>query len=101
MVTEAQVREALKKVVDPELHLDIVSLGLVYEVKVNDEGDVAVKMTLTTPFCPIAPEFQQNARNAAESVAGVKSATVEIVFDPPWDPATMASEEAKNQLGLW
>ena len=99
--TEPEVREALKAVIDPEINMDIVNLGLIYEVKISPEGDVAVKMTLTSPFCPVGPELRQKAEETVMAMSGVKSSGVEIVFTPPWDPVTMASDEAKDKLGIW
>jgi len=94
--------EALKRVEDPEIHQDIVGLGLVYGVIIDDGGKkVTVKMTLTTPYCPYAPQLVEQARMAAGSVPGVEAVEVDMVWDPPWDPRTMASEEVKDILGLW
>jgi len=101
MATEEEVREALKTVEDPEIHIDVINLGLIYGVKVSEAGDVEIKMTLTSPFCPVGPEMVASAEEAASSVPGVKSAKVEIVFAPPWDPVKMASDEAKDKLGIW
>ena len=103
MVTAEQVREALKDVEDPELMMGILDLGLVYEVVCEGaEGqDVTVTMTLTSPMCPVGPMFKQSVLSKVESLEGVKNATVDITFDPPWDPRTMASEDVKLALGIW
>ena len=103
MVTTEIVREALKEVEDPELNLGILELGLVYDVTCEgvDGSDVTVLMTLTSPMCPVGPMFKQAVQSKVESVEGVKNASVEITFSPPWDPRTMASEDVKLALGIW
>ena len=83
MVSEAEVRKALRQVKDPELNLDLVVLGLIYDLKI-DGGRVDVTMSLTSPMCPVAGELLTQAREAVESVPGVESAEVELTFNPPW-----------------
>jgi metal-sulfur cluster biosynthetic enzyme len=83
MPTEAEIRKALRKVKDPELNLDLVVLGLIYDIKI-DGGKVEVTMSLTSPMCPVAGELLNQAREAVESVPGVESAEVELTFSPPW-----------------
>ena len=102
-VSEEQVREALKSIEDPELHLGIVDLGLIYGVDIHPqpEGDeVKLTMTFTSPFCPYGPQLKASVQRTMATLPGVKSATVNIVFTPPWDPREMASEECKIALGL-
>jgi metal-sulfur cluster biosynthetic enzyme len=103
MVTAEVVREALKEVEDPELGMGILDLGLVYDVvcEGSQGEDVTVTMTLTSPMCPVGPMFKQSVLSKVESVEGVKNANVEITFNPPWDPRTMASEDVKLALGIW
>jgi len=98
-----EVREALKEVEDPELHIGIVDLGLVYGIEVEgaQSEDVTVTMTLTSPMCPVGPMFKQAVQSKVESLEGVKNAKVDITFTPPWDPRAMASDDAKLQLGIW
>jgi FeS assembly SUF system protein len=91
---------ALKTVYDPEIPADIYELGLIYRVDVDDERNVAVDMTLTAPGCPVAGEMPVWVENAVASVPGVKSATVNMVFDPPWDQSRM-SDEARVALDMW
>ncbi|HEX8662659.1 MAG TPA: SUF system Fe-S cluster assembly protein [Beijerinckiaceae bacterium] len=91
---------ALKTVYDPEIPADIYELGLIYRVDVDDERNVAVDMTLTAPGCPVAGEMPVWVENAVAAVPGVKSATVNMVFDPPWDQSRM-SDEARVALDMW
>ena len=94
MITEQQVLEALKPIEDPELHLGIVELGLIYGSEINPqpEGDeVKLTMTFTSPFCPYCPQLKAAVQRTLTTLPGVKSSTVNIVFTPPWDPRTMAS----------
>jgi len=102
-LTEQQVLDAIKPIEDPELHLGIVDLGLIYHIAVNPspEGDeLKLRMTFTTPFCPYGPALKSQVHQAMTRLPGVKSAQVDIVFTPPWDPNTMASEDCKIALGL-
>jgi metal-sulfur cluster biosynthetic enzyme len=85
MVTQDQVRKALRKVKDPELNLDLVVLGLIYDVQI-DGGTVDVTMSLTSPACPVAGQILDQAREAVEQVEGVERANVELTFSPPWTP---------------
>ncbi len=103
MPTVEEVREALSTVEDPELHIGIIDLGLIYGVDIAgpDDSEVAVTMTLTSPMCPVGPMFKQAVESRVASMEGVKTTTVEITFTPPWDPRTMASDDAKVQLGIW
>ncbi|MGD9923622.1 MAG: SUF system Fe-S cluster assembly protein [Pseudorhodoplanes sp.] len=91
---------ALKTVYDPEIPADIYELGLIYKVDIKDDRAVNVDMTLTTPNCPAAAELPMMVENAVASVAGVGPVTVEIVWDPPWDPSRM-SDEARLVLNMW
>ena len=89
-----QLVEKLKTVFDPEIPVDIYELGLIYKVDVSDDKDVVIEMTLTAPGCPVAGEMPDWVRDAVMSIPEVKSCTVNLVFDPPWDPSRM-SDEAK------
>ena len=97
-VTEKDVRNALKRVKDPELHLDLVVLGLVYEVTVSD-ADVKAKISLTSPMCPVAGQIVEDAKKAIQGVEGVGNVEVELTFDPPWTPARI-SPLVRASLGL-
>jgi metal-sulfur cluster biosynthetic enzyme len=98
MVTEEQVMEALKECYDPEMGISIVDLGLIYDAK-TDGSNVHIKMTLTTPGCPMHSMIVQEARAKVEEVPGVKNVEIEMVWDPPWTPERL-SPEAKQKLGL-
>ena len=100
MPTEAQCRDALRPIQDPEIHLGILDLGLIYGVQSEPNGTVRVRMTLTSPACPVGPLLQAQVHAALLKLPGVKEAKVELVWDPPWDPRTMASDEIKMELGL-
>jgi metal-sulfur cluster biosynthetic enzyme len=98
--TPESVREALKGVVDPEIGIDIVNLGLIYNVDVRDK-DIKVEMTLTGPGCPVGPMLQSQVYGICASQPGAGNVTVDLVWTPPWDPRVMASDEAKDVLGIW
>lgn len=100
LVIEAQVIEALRMCFDPEIPVNIYELGLIYEIKVDPSGAVAIQMTLTSPNCPAAGTLPGEVREKARAIPGVTDAKVEVVFDPPWDQSRM-SEAAKLELGLW
>jgi metal-sulfur cluster biosynthetic enzyme len=85
-VTEDQVRRSLRGVKDPELNLNIVDLGLVYDITVDDAGVVEVKMTLTSPGCPSGPEIMSDVEQAVRGVDGVTDAQIELVWEPYWTP---------------
>lgn len=89
----------LKTIYDPEIPVDIYELGLIYDVFVNEDQDVKVLMTLTTPNCPVADSLPQEVKNKVQSLDEVNEAEVELTFDPPWTRDLM-SEEAKLELGF-
>lgn len=89
----------LKTIYDPEIPVDIYELGLIYDVFVNEDSDVKILMTLTTPNCPVAETLPAEVEEKVQSLDCVKSAAVEITFDPPWTQELM-SEEAKLELGM-
>jgi metal-sulfur cluster biosynthetic enzyme len=103
-ITEDQVREELKRVIDPELFVNIVDLGLIYTVDIQpgEEGkeNVNVEMTLTSPMCPAGPQLVANSRQVIESIEGVGAIDIKVVMDPPWGPDKM-TEDARDQLGIF
>jgi FeS assembly SUF system protein len=93
------VLDALREIFDPEIPVNIYDLGLIYGVDVSPEADVMVTMTLTTPHCPVAESMPAEVELRVSSVPGVRDAEVNLVWDPPWDPAKM-SDEARLELGM-
>lgn len=93
------VTEVIKTCYDPEIPVDIYTLGLIYEIKVDDNYNVEVEMTLTSPSCPVAETLPVEVEDKIKGIKDVKSAKVNIVFEPPWD-MSMMSEEARLELGL-
>ena len=98
MVTKDEVYEALHGCYDPEIPVNIVDLGLIYDVEIN-EDKVNVKMTLTAPGCGMGPMIASDAQSKILQLPGVSEANVDLVWDPPWDPSRI-SEEAKGKLGI-
>ena len=98
MVTMEEIISALKECYDPEIPVNVWDLGLIYDVSV-DEDKVHIKMTLTAPGCPMHRYISEEVKNKIQTVNGVKEATVEVVWDPPWNPDKM-SKEARAQLGV-
>ena len=98
LLGEKIVKE-LKQVFDPEIPVDVYELGLIYDVFINEDYEVKILMTLTTPNCPVAESLPLEVKNKIADIDGVKSAEVEMTFDPPWNRDLM-SEEAKLDLGF-
>ena len=97
--TEEKIVAMLKTVYDPEIPVNVYDLGLIYKIDVTDEGDVTIDMTLTAPNCPAADFIMEDVRQKIESIDGVRTATINLVFEPVWDK-DMMSEEAKLELGF-
>ena len=96
---EERIVDVLKTVYDPEIPVNIYDLGLIYKVDVKDSGDVELDMTFTAPSCPAADFILEDVRQKVDSLEGVKSATVNLVFEPAWDQSMM-TEEARVELGF-
>ncbi|MBE28026.1 MAG: SUF system Fe-S cluster assembly protein [Euryarchaeota archaeon] len=96
---EKEIIEAIRKVYDPEIPVNIYELGLIYKIDIQEKGHVEITMTLTSPFCPVAGSMPKEVAARASEVEGVKKANVELVFEPPWSMDLM-SEEAKLKLNL-
>ena len=94
------VKSSLKRVVDPEIGINIIDLGLVYEIDVNQENDVQVLMTLTAPNCPFGDMIMMETEFAVRSVKDVNLVRINLTFDPPWNPEIHVSDEAKYQMGI-
>ncbi|MDP3941093.1 MAG: metal-sulfur cluster assembly factor [bacterium] len=100
MITKEQVTEKLKTIIDPELNVNIVDLGLVYDIAINQEkGKIEVTMTLTTPGCPLSFVFEEWIPEAVKKIEGVKDVRMNLVWEPPWDPDKM-SDDAKELMGI-
>ena len=97
---EEQIVEALKTVFDPEIPVNIYELGLIYDLEIETEGQVKIKMTLTSPGCPVAGSLPGEVQTKVEGVPGVANADVELVWDPAWNPSMM-TEAARLQLGMF
>ncbi len=97
---EQGVIAALKNCYDPEILVNIYELGLIYDIKIDPEGAVAITMTLTAPNCPVAQSMPLDVQMKVEAVEGIKSAKVDVVFDPPWTPEKM-DDSAKLALNIW
>jgi FeS assembly SUF system protein len=99
IATEDEILESLRQIVDPEIGINIVDLGLVYETSIDDNGLVAITMTLTSPGCPLSGYIGTAVESAVTDLEGVKEVDVDIVWSPPWNPSMM-SEDAKLELGI-
>ena len=97
-LSKEKILDGLKSVTDPEMHINVVDLGLIYDVKI-DQGMVVVVMTLTSPACPVGPFILESIEETVKKMENVKGVNVEITWDPPWGPDKM-SEEAKLELGI-
>ena len=98
MVTKEEILEQLKQVSDPEIGMDVVNLGLVYDVEINGDR-VYIKMTMTAPTCPVTPWILSEAQRIVENMEGVEAADIELVWDQPWNPSMM-TDEAKEALNM-
>lgn len=103
-IAEDKIREALKGVVDPELFVNIIDLGLVYDIKIaeqaNGKANVAVEMTMTSPACPAGPQLLSQSQDAVRRLEGVGEVDVRLVMEPAWTPDRM-TEDARDQLGIF
>jgi metal-sulfur cluster biosynthetic enzyme len=99
-IDDQQVIEALRLVYDPELGVNIVDLGLVYGLDIDDRGNVEVIMTLTSMGCPLGPVIERDVKSVVSTIPGVQNARMTLTFTPPWDPSRM-TEDARLELGYW
>jgi FeS assembly SUF system protein len=95
-----RIVEVIKTCYDPEIPVDIYELGLIYEININEGNDVLIKMTLTSPACPVAETLPVEVEQKIKNIPDVNNAKVEITFEPPWEKEMM-SEEARMELGMW
>lgn len=101
MPEREELMTRLAEVKDPEINMSIVELGLVYDIEPDANGDVLVTMTLTSPGCPLGPVIRGEVYAKLKEFPAVKDVDVQIVWNPPWDPRTMASEDVRMALGIW
>ncbi|MEM2923772.1 MAG: PqqD family peptide modification chaperone [Candidatus Nitrosocaldus sp.] len=98
-VTEQQVLDALKQCMDPEIPLSVVDLGLIYGIDIDEENNIKIRMTMTTPGCPLHNTLVRDVKRALNKVEGIKDVSVEIVWDPPWTPERMSPEAREKVFG--
>jgi FeS assembly SUF system protein len=96
---ETEIVKVLKNIYDPEIPVNIYDLGLIYEINVDDDNNVRILMTLTTPNCPIIDQLLEEVEQKVKAIDGVRSINLKLTFDPPWDQS-MLSEEAKLEMGF-
>jgi FeS assembly SUF system protein len=96
---ETNIVQILKSIYDPEIPVNIYDLGLIYDINIDDDKNAEIVMTLTAPNCPIADEILINVKESVNTLEGIKTTDVKLVFDPPWDQSMM-TEEAKLELGM-
>jgi len=96
-----KIRDEVSTVMDPDLGLSLTDLGLIYEINLDENNNVSIKMSLTSMGCPLGPQLQAAVHGAAARVNEVNKVQVDIVWSPPWNPKTMASEEARLELGIY
>ena len=102
MPNREEVLEALRPVVDPEMNVSIIDLGLVYDVEADeDEQKLHIKMTLTSPMCPVGPQIMGAVHSTALQLEEVEDVDIQLVWTPPWDPRSMATDDVKMMLGIW
>ena len=101
-MTPDEIKEILRPVKDPEVNISIVALGLIYDIDVSEEkSTVSVKMTLTSPGCPVAGEFVAMVKTALTEKTPYENVNVDLVWEPRWDPKVMCDDDAKDLLGIW
>jgi FeS assembly SUF system protein len=99
LILESQIVQVIKTVYDPEIPVDIYSLGMIYEISVDDNANAKIVMTLTTPNCPVAESLPNEVREKVAAIPGINSVDLELTFEPPWNQ-DMMSDEAKLELGM-
>lgn len=100
MIDKEEILTKLKEIDDPELHVSIVELGLIYNINITPKNDVEILMTLTTPGCPLTAYFADMITNKVKELSDVRNVEIKVTFDPPWDSSKIQSEELKMELGL-
>jgi metal-sulfur cluster biosynthetic enzyme len=101
MYTKEELLDKIRPVIDPELGFSIVDLGLIYDARQEENGDVYVKMTLTSPMCPLGPKIRDDVAKELQKDDNINNVRIEWTFDPPWNPKEMASEDIQWELGIY
>jgi metal-sulfur cluster biosynthetic enzyme len=101
MPTNEEIMEKLREVTDPDIGINIVDLGLVYDIEIRENNNITVRMTLTSPGCPFGPILLSQVEEAVKKIPEVAQVSVNLVWEPTWNPETMASDTAKDALGIW
>lgn len=100
-LTKEKVIDAIRQVEDPDLGLSLVDMGLIYEVDIDEDNNVNIQMTLSSPACPIAPQLVSDVEFSAKTLEEINQINIDLVWDPPWNPEEMATDEVKDVLGIW
>ncbi|HHI02413.1 MAG: FeS assembly SUF system protein [Candidatus Zixiibacteriota bacterium] len=100
-LTREKIIDAIRPVEDPDLGMSLVDMGLIYEVEIDNDNNVDIKMTLSSPSCPIGPQLITDVDMAVRLLEEVNQVNIELVWEPPWDPETMAADSVKDALGIW
>jgi len=100
-LTKEKIMKQIQPVEDPDVGLSLVDMGLIYDINISDDNVVNINMTLSSPGCPIGEYLMTQVREAVLQLEDVKDADVFLVWDPPWDPSTMAADHVKDALGIW
>jgi metal-sulfur cluster biosynthetic enzyme len=101
MPTNEEIMEKLREVTDPDIGINIVDLGLVYNIEIKEKSNITVRMTLTSPGCPFGPILLSQVEEAVKKIPEVAQVSINLVWEPTWNPETMASDTAKDALGIW
>ena len=100
-LTKEQIIDAIRPVEDPDLGMSLVDMGLIYDVAIDNDNNVNVKMTLSSPSCPIALQLMTDVEMSVREIKEVNKINIELVWEPEWNPETMATDEVKDVLGIW
>lgn len=100
-LTKEQIIDAIRPVEDPDLGMSLVDMGLIYDVAIDNDNNVNVTMTLSSPSCPIAPQLMTDVEMSVREIKEVNKINIELVWEPEWNPETMATDEVKDVLGIW
>jgi metal-sulfur cluster biosynthetic enzyme len=100
-LTKEIVIDAIRPVEDPDMGMSLVDMGLIYEVAIDDSNNINIQMTLSSPSCPVAPQLLTDVEMSVRSLKEANKIKIDLVWEPEWDPETMATDEVKDILGIW